>query len=123
MPALLSSIVWSDQSIECRTVLAARTAVTWVVVRRAKIVSDLVSQSELRNFRRNATVVVDKCNNAGIKTPIGSARIAGHVLRVLFVTLADATGSARGRSDPSETQRSTREIPGMGTKSLKKARS
>ena len=89
-----------------------------IVVRRAKIVSDFVSQCQLRDFGRNATVVVDEGDDTRIKTAFGRAWVAGHVLRVDLVAFADSAGSARRRGDPSETQRSTREIPGSNPKTF-----
>ena len=82
-----------------------------IIMRRAKIVSNLVSQRELRDFRRDATIVVDEGDDASVETSFGCTRIARHILCVDFVAFADATGSAWGRGDPSETQSSTSEIP------------
>ena len=44
-----------------------------IVVRRAKIVSDFVSQRQLRDFGRNATVVVDEGDDTRIATAFGRA--------------------------------------------------
>jgi len=74
-----------------------------IIMGRAKIVSNLVGQRELRDFRGNATIIVDKGDDASVETSFGCTRIARHILRVDFVAFADATGSARGRSDPCET--------------------
>jgi hypothetical protein len=74
-----------------------------IIMGRAEIVSNLVGQRELRDFRRNATIIVDKGDDASVETSPGSTRIARHVLRVDFVAFTDATGSARGRGDPCET--------------------
>ncbi len=89
-----------------------------IVVRRAKIVSNFVRQRQLRDFGRNATVVVDKGDDACVETALGRAGVAGHVLRVDFVAFANAAGSAGRRGNPSETQRSTREIPGSSPKAF-----
>ncbi len=57
--------------------------------RRPKIVSYLVSQSELRNLRRNSRVVIDKGDDSSVEAPLGRMVDTVNVLSVSLKCLAD----------------------------------
>ena len=63
---------------------------TWVIVWGSKIVANLVSECQLRNFGRHAAIVIDKSNDARVEAPLSGARISSHVLRVRLVAFTDA---------------------------------
>ena len=76
------------------TVKTAWPALLGVVVGRPEIVPDLVGQGQLRHFRRDPAVVVDKGDDAGVEAPLGRVVHAVDVLRVTLVRLANAAGGA-----------------------------
>ena len=83
-------------ALDRRTVLAAGPALARVVVRRAKVVPDLVGQRQLGYFGRHRTIVVDKGDDARVQGSLGRVVDAVYVLGVPLVRFAIAAGSARG---------------------------
>jgi len=81
-----------------------------IVVRRAKVVPDLVGQGQLRHLRGHAGVVVHKRDDPCIETPFGLVMDAVNVFGVGFVLLANAAAGATSARHPGQAQGSTREI-------------
>lgn len=68
---------------------------TRIVVRRAKIVPYLVSQSQLGDFGWDTAIIIDEGDDASVETSFSGSRVAGHVLCVDFVAFTNTTRCAR----------------------------
>lgn len=71
--------------------LAARPTLRWEVVRRAKVVADLVRQRQLAHLGRHTRVVVDKGDDARVQTSLRLHLPPANVLGVRLVLFANAT--------------------------------
>jgi len=72
---------------------STRTALNRVIVRRAKVVADLVGESELGDFGRHPAVVVDEGDDPGVEAALGGVVDPVHILGVGFVLFTDAPTS------------------------------
>ena len=73
---------------------STRTALHRVVVRRAKVVADLVGESELGDFGRHPAVVVDEGDDARVEAALGGVVDPVDILGVGFVLFTDAPTSS-----------------------------
>lgn len=82
-----------------------------VIVRRSKVVADLMSQSELRHLRWNARVVIHESDDSRVERATSALvhSLTG-CLGVRLVLLANSAGSTRRRRHPRQAKRSASEV-------------
>ena len=91
-------------------ITAARTTRGGVVVRRTKVVPDLVGEGQLGDFGRDPGVVVDKGDDAGVERSLGSVVNTVHILCIRFVLFTNTSAGSTGGSHPGQTEGAAGEV-------------
>ena len=82
-----------------------------IIMGGAKVMANLVRESELGDLGGHPAVVVDEGDDARVEASLGGVVDSVDILGVGFVLLTDATACATSRGDPSEAKGPSREVP------------